>query len=185
MKTLTKILIVLSGILLIIGGIYVLASPGATLLSMAWFLGLMVLMSGVMKLINYISEEHGKEGSGWLLFSSILDILFGIFYLGNNFLVASVLPFLFSAWVLVSGISCIMYSVDAKKFGFRLWWLFLVFGILMVLMGVSSIFEPMQAVIAMTTLIGVGFIVRGITTFIRLFRFGKFEKKVKRFIGQN
>ena len=183
MKTLTKVLIVLSGILLIVTGIYVLASPGATLLSMAWFIGLMTLISGVVKIINYFTAERGKEGAGWLLFSAILDILFGIFYLGHQLIVAAALPFLFSAWVLFSGVNCILYSVDMKKVGFQRWWLLLVFGILMVLMGISSIMEPLQAVIAMTTMVGIGFIIRGISQIIHLFRFGKLEKAMKDYMN--
>ena len=50
-KTSTKILLAVAGILLIVLGIVCIANPAATLFSTAWMIGCLTLVSGIAELI--------------------------------------------------------------------------------------------------------------------------------------
>ena len=168
MSTSSKVCIGLSGALFIIAGIMCLSSAGATLLSLAWLLGFFTLISGILSLYFYFSVFSNVQGSGYVLMTSIADIVIGIIFLANQVFVAAAIPFIFAALILVAGIQAIIHAFDFKRAGFMGWHMLLVFGILTVLFAIYSFMDPALSAFTITFMVGFALITRGVNRFIFL-----------------
>lgn len=168
MSTSSKVFISISGILFIIAGIMCLASPGGTLLSLAFILGFFTLISGILSLCFYFNGFRAFDGSGFVLFASIADILIGMFLLGNQVFVAAAIPFVFASWILVAGVLAVVHAFDFNKAGFPGWHIFLIIGILTVLFAICSFMDPAISAFTITFMVGFALISRGVNRFVFL-----------------
>ncbi len=173
MKTSSKIFIGLSGLLFIIAGVMCLASPQATLLSLAWLLGFFTLFSGIATLAFYFGIASDYDGSGFILLSAIADIIMGMLFLGHQMLVAAAIPFVFAAWIMVVGVHTVIQAFEFKKAGFSNWTVLLILGLLTVLFAAGSFIDPAISAISITLLVGVALISRGVNRFVFLAGIGR------------
>ena len=75
MKTCLRILWLISGILLIACGVYVLLNPAQTLIGIASLIGLAALFSGAFSLATYFTQKDELFGSKGILLDGILDVV--------------------------------------------------------------------------------------------------------------
>ena len=155
MKTSTKIWICISGLLLIILGVVCIAKPDITLVSAAWVLGCLTLISGISKLVFTLKTQHFLPNSGTRMLSALLDIFFGCFFLFNILGTAISLPVVFAIWVMIEGVVIAVQSFDYKKN-------------LDVTAGVLS------------AIIGIGIIANGLAYILAVVGVNRFEKRVDR-----
>ena len=170
MSKVSKVLLVLSGLLFIGIGGYMLFHPGITLISLAFVLGIAMAVFGVFAIISY-AQNRDSLGAGWLLFDGIISILFSILMFSNQFFafVTILIPYMFSFWILFKGISGFLFSFDLKKFGGKNWGWMCLLGILCTIVGIVSIFEPLVTAFIFTIILGSSFIVYGIITILQPF----------------
>ena len=152
--------------------------PDAALFSMAWFLGLITLISGVAELIAVLNAQRIIPNSGTRVLSAILQIVIGCILLSNKMLVTVSLPIIFAVWVLVEGIIIIVKSFDYKQVDFKYWWCILILGICGAVLGLLGLRNPDAAGKTLSILVGIGVISEGISYLVTLRGINRFEKKV-------
>jgi len=180
-KTSTKILLAVAGILLIVLGIVCIANPAATLFSTAWMIGCLTLVSGIAELIFTFKTQAFLPNSGTRMLSSILQILLGIIFLGHNLFVTISLPIIFASWILIEGIIVAVQSFDYKQLGFSAWWSVLLLGIAGAVLGFLGLKNPDVAGAALSWIIGLGIISAGVAYLLTLFGINRVENHLKQF----
>mgnify|MGYP002857578528 FL=1 len=181
MRNSTKILIAVSGILFILVGILCIARPGAALFSMAWLLGLITLVSGVLELIAVLNAQRFIPNSGTRVLSSLFQIIIGCILLSNKLLVTVSLPIIFSIWVLVEGVIIAVKAFDYRQVDFKYWWCILILGVAGAVLGFLGLRNPDVAGHTLSILVGIGVIVEGVSYLVTLGGINRFEKRVKEF----
>ena len=83
-KTLSRILWIVAGVLLIAAGVYCFVSPDAALGGLSLMLGLAMLFSGVVDIVIFASSRRYMLGSGWFLLEGIFTVLLAVFLLCNQ-----------------------------------------------------------------------------------------------------
>ena len=179
MKTSTKIWLAIAGILLIALGVICLMKPMATLLTTAWLIGILTLLSGISKLVFTFRTQAFMPNSGTRMLSAILLIILGVILLSHRLFVTSSLPVIFAIWVIIEGVTIAVQSFDYKKAGFGLWWILLIMGICAAVMGFLGLRNPLAAAQTLSTLISIGIIVLGVSYLLALLGIKKFERMVK------
>ena len=179
MKTGTKIWLAIAGILLIALGVVCLKNPVATLLSVAWLIGIVTLVTGISKLVFTFRTQGFLPNSGTRMLSAILLIVLGFIILGHKLFVSSSLPIIFAVWVVIEGITIAVQSFDYKKAGFAGWWGLLLLGIAAAVLGCFGLRNPLSTAKMLSTLISVGIIVLGVSYLLALAGIKKFERIVK------
>lgn len=117
--------------------------------------------------ITDLLGPEAKKATGWLIALSILLILTGIVAIALPG-ISSVTFTLVLGWLLLfNGIVRIVNAFQSKPI--RGFWLSLVVGILYIIAGVMVIFNPIEAVLALTWLFGFLLIVEGIANIIAAF----------------
>lgn len=111
-RTVSRILWIIVGVLLIIAGIYCLCNPDVGLLSLSLYLGIVLLISGIIDIVIFAKCNQYMIGAGWFLADGILTMLLSLFLLFNQAFTLLSLPFIFSMWLLFSGINQFVNSFE-------------------------------------------------------------------------
>ncbi|MEM7534598.1 MAG: DUF308 domain-containing protein [Chloroflexota bacterium] len=160
------------GILLVIFGILMFTQPGATLLSLLWFMGFYWIADGVFSLIEGV-RGHTEKSRIWMLISGLVSILAGVFILGNPIMVGlisgSFLAYFIGITILISGI--MMIFAGRVQEGTRQWSVWgMIMGILYLLFGLFVITHPVATMATLTWLFSIWAIVAGITAIVMAFQ---------------
>lgn len=167
-----KVISIMLGILIVIGGLYCLFYPGLTYLGIGYALGVVMLLDAVGRIYAWWQFKKAGEADGWMLTGAILSAVFGIVLIGNNAAQISVdvfIAYMSAIWILAHAVIAIIRSFRARKFHKRMntvwigknWWLELMLGILMCIFAILSLMNPGVIMTAIGTFIGLGVIVAG------------------------
>ncbi|MBC1439788.1 HdeD family acid-resistance protein [Listeria innocua] len=173
MKTFTRILVLLAGIAMIVLGIWFLFHPAISLLTSAFMLSFLLLISGIFHTFSYFSDRKSQNVSGWVLADGILSILLGFLLLFNEFAGPEIILLLFSMWVLFAGIMRTVGAFTAKQNNIQGWGWILTIGLIGIVVGFIALFNPIVSVIGAIIVVATFFIVQGIGAIATFFFIGK------------
>ncbi|WP_201863024.1 HdeD family acid-resistance protein [Microvirga soli] len=106
-------LLILGGILNILVGIIAFVMPGLTVLFFVTLMAVWSLITGILTIVAAF-KLNPTYGRGWLIFSGIVSVLFGIALLLGPIVGAVVLTWWLGAYALVFGISLIALAFKLK-----------------------------------------------------------------------
>ena len=170
MKALGKVLSIVAAVLFLVAGILMISQPEKGLAALTWLFALLVLVSGILSIIVYCKELKGAPGAGFILAEGIVSVILGVLLSSNLIMTAFVMFTLFALSLIILGVQWIAFSSACKKEEIGVWWLFMIFGILSIVLGVGAIFNPVISAGIMTFLFGFGFIVHAISLFVATFK---------------
>ncbi|GGZ74835.1 HdeD family acid-resistance protein [Algibacter mikhailovii] len=168
-------LFLLSGILLILGSVYVFSAPQESYLSLAWVFSILVFANGISNVIFSIANRKELKGWGWYLTGGIFEILIGIILLSYPAISIILLPVFIGFWLLFRGINIIGNAFELKNIGVLDWGWFLLFGVTLAVVASSMILLPIIGHITVIILTAFGLFILGIANIILSFKL----KKVK------
>jgi len=171
-------LILIKGIILIILSFVVFSHPVGALVGIALYIGIALLLTGIVFIITSITARKLMENWGWKLGEGVFDTLFGFILLTHPGVTAVVLPFIVGFWVLFYGIMLFIDSFGIKKAGLKGWWVQLITGILTVIIGYTITFNPVAGMLTITMFMGIAILLFGIYNVVLAFGLKKFHESV-------
>lgn len=173
MGTVGKICSVVIGAFMIIMGICSIIFPGTTFVTLSWLWAVMLIVGGIFSIIAFFVIPQGTPGRGLTLFSGIVQLLLGIMLVSNGAIFTAVVSvMMLQIWIIFSGIESIVGSFEEKKFGVKHWWIALVFGILCLIVGMSTFSSALFGTTMVAAIVGVGLILSGVSFISRVFTRG-------------
>lgn len=167
MRTKTvRILNIVAGILLIAAGIYCLCNEDVAVLSAGLMLGIFMLAAGIAEIVVFAGTSGMLIGSGWLLLDGVLTVIMSLFLLFNQWFTLLSLPFLFTVWLMFSGISRFVSAFDLRALGVRGWGWVLAVGILLMVAGFICMMDPWVSAAAVGVTVGMVFLLEGISAIV-------------------
>ncbi len=161
-----RILNIISGVLLIVAGIYCLCNQDVAAMTAGVMVGVFMLISGVIEIIVFASTSGLLFGSGWLLLDGVLTVILSLFLLFNQWFTLLSLPLLFTLWLLFSGISRFVSAFDLRAMGVRGWGWVLAVGILLMVAGFICMMDPWVSVAAIGLTVGLAFLLEGVSSIV-------------------
>ena len=157
-----RILTMLCGILMIIGGVFCLFRPMSTFLQMGYIIGVVMLCDAIGNIAMWITAKKYVEVSGWYLVGAILSLIFAIALICSikMQLVTDILvTYIVAAWVVILGAIRILVSFRLRAINDKLpesvrsnrWMAVLLLGILIVVLGLIFFMRP----VALMAILGV------------------------------
>lgn len=107
-------ILLLYGLVALGFGIIAIGWPLSAAMVLAWTLGVMAIVEGVISLFALVSGGSGAS-RGWLALYAIASLGFGILAVINPLATASVLVLFLAAWLLVAGIYRIVFAIRVRK----------------------------------------------------------------------
>ena len=167
MRTKTvRILNIVAGILLIAAGIYCLCNEDVAVLSAGLMLGIFMLAAGIAEIVVFAGTSGVLIGSGWLLLDGVLTVIMSLFLLFNQWFTLLSLPFIFTVWLMFSGISRFVSAFDLHAPGVRGWGWVLAVGILLMVAGFICMMDPWVSAAAVGVTVGLVFLLEGISAIV-------------------
>ena len=93
---------VVRGILFILLGVYMMASPATSFVALGFIFGLIILVAGVSELFH--ATRRGRpDNRQWHLFLGIIEILFGLVLIGHIATSVAILRIIVGIWFIFRG----------------------------------------------------------------------------------
>ena len=138
-------------------------TPLYTFLRMEYFIVILMLVFGIIGIIKSIAGKRFGVSFVFDILSVILGIVLLVFP-GTLLFAESVSLIITAIWIMMMGIVTIFDSIKyTKPLGGGMWILQLIFGILAILIGAYSFFNPLLLAISFGIMIGIFFIETGFT----------------------
>ncbi|MCQ2546412.1 MAG: DUF308 domain-containing protein [Clostridia bacterium] len=162
-----------SGILMIATGAFCFINPGQTFLTMAFVVGTVMVICGIIHLLAYLAGraflrsqyENRSDNNGWILIDALLTLLLGILILGNQLTVDSAIPMIFGMWVLVSGLlrveAASRINRKSKPGNFKA---AMITGIVTIVFGLFGFINPLMSFVSVVLLLGLFMLIQGVNS---------------------
>ncbi|AHI56793.1 HdeD family acid-resistance protein [Listeria ivanovii] len=153
--------VLLLGIVMIGLGIYLIFNPSTSLKALTIFIGIILVLNGINEVISYFGERKYWSISKWIMLDGILSIVVGAFAIFQSNMAERIFIIIFAIWILASAVLRILTAFSVK--GLPGWTLLLVMGILGLIIAIISLFTNTLVAIAIGIILGVFFILQGVT----------------------
>lgn len=156
----------LVGIITIVLGFIILVYPTASYYTFALWLGLAILLSGIIGLLQSLSSRNYFVHRGWIILAAIVDIIIGIILMFNILLSEVMMPILLGCWLLYRGCAIMAMGKDLRHYGARDAGWVIFYAIVMIILSIAILWMPMTLGANMVILfIAIGLIVYGVSMF--------------------
>lgn len=157
-------LVMIAGIAAFIVGLFLLISPGMTLIVLVQFLGIYWLVTGILSLVSLCID---RTLWGWKLLTGVLGVLAGLVVLRDPLwsaiLVPTVLVIFLAVEALIMGVAQVIHAFSGGGFGL------VILGILNIIFGLILLFNPLIGALALPFILGIFAVIGGIFAAIRAF----------------
>ena len=162
MRTLT----IISGVLMLAGGVFCFVNPGQTFMTMAFPIGAIMVINGVIHAVAYLvgrGPNNKGDNNGWILIDALITLVLGVLILFNQLFIDAAVPLVFGMWMLTSGFLRLEAAsrIDRVRKGgnFKVT---VITGIMTVVIGIFGLVNPLMSFVSIIVLVGIFLIMQGI-----------------------
>ena len=149
------------GALLIVFGLIFILSPESAFETIVLIAGISLIVYGGLKILLALKSDNPY--ASYTVAGSIFSIIFGIILIGNQNAAIKVIPILLGIWLLISGITTLLFLLKTnsdRKLIIR--------PVLKIIVGAIAFLLPVIPIIATGIVLGVILILSGITTIMNI-----------------
>ena len=157
-----RILTIMMGTLFTVTGIYLVANGGLSFMSVAFIVGLIFVVAGVIECLSYSGYRGEDEEKSWILIDGTTTFILGILILMNKLSADVAVPLVLGLWILLTGIRNFVHAwekIEERSNGF---YDHLVIGLLNIILGLYAFFDSDLFDLSTITLVGVYMISGGL-----------------------
>ena len=153
-------------ILLIIFSLFLIFAPEASLSLIMRILGIILIFTGVLHIINYFSEFKEFKTISIQLIVGVLTFIIGLTIIFKPLIVNDILIILIGSWIIVESVIKFQISLKEKVLGSDFWLFPLLLSIVSFLIGILVLFNPLETILTITTLYGISLLFSEICSII-------------------
>ncbi len=170
-------LILLQGILLIVLSFYVFNHPGATLVGLAFWISIMIIITGIAGTVNWFLIDKTERSTGDLLWG-VGTLLLGLLLFARIGIAMTLITTLLGIWMIVTGIWLVRHGSKMASEALSKW-MMIITGVLSVIAGIMVIFNLGAGAVALSTIIGLQLLLAGIALIVLALVKRKYSTAVK------
>ncbi|MGN0714035.1 MAG: HdeD family acid-resistance protein [Anaerovoracaceae bacterium] len=150
-----RIITIMMGTLFSVTGIYLIANGGLTFMSVAFIVGLLFAVAGVIECLSYSGYRGEDETKSWILIDGTCTFMLGVLILMNKLSAEAAVPLVLGLWILFSGIRNFVRAwekIDVRGDGF---YDHLIIGFVNIVLGLYAFFDQDLFDFSTITLVGI------------------------------
>ena len=171
----------LSSIILVILGILLIFESEATIISISYILGAIIIALGVMEMLKYNSKNQNILDLAY----GIICVVFGVIVILHPHAIASIIPFIVGIIIILNSATKLQYSMELKKNQNELWKSTMIIAILTTICGIVIIFNPFSGAVLITKIIGIIIVIYSILDIISSLTIKNTIQKIHTAIEEN
>ena len=168
---------VISSIGLAILGVLLFFESEATIVSISYIIGGILIAIGVLGVMRFINSLK-KEKQDLELVYGIVTVILVIIVISNPKAIASIIPFAIGILIVISSSTKLQYSLELKKEKNDLWTTTMILSIITMICGILLIFNPFKGAELIMKIVGVIIFVYAILDIISTISIKRTVKKI-------
>lgn len=170
----TKAVLIITGIIYSILGFVFIGNSKNIMNILVILLGISFAVYGLLELYKFFTEKHTP-----FLVYSILLLCAGIYFIVRPNFIIGFMGFSMGLFLILQGTVYLKKALDLRKIGLIYWYFILSIAILISIVGIYGIFNPKEIVGFSAILMGLAFLVSGISNmFLAFFANNKVKLQV-------
>lgn len=145
-----------TSIILMILGLLLIFQSEATIATISYIIGAILIAAGVLALIRFVknSKEVTTVMSLDILYG-IVTVILGVIIITNPHAIASVLPIVLGIAIIINSASKLQYAFILRNDGNDLWKTTMVIAIISTICGVVLLFNPFAGAVLIMRIVGI------------------------------
>ena len=168
-------LMAINGAIAILFGIFALFVPEGTIIVIAKYFGIVVLIGGLIILVGAIRNIKIKQSYALMMTEAIISIAIGIIILVFTKETIEIFMILIGLWAVIVGITLLVLLANIKE-GTHDKYVILFSGVLSVIFGVVVLFNPFTMAAVLTIIVGIAALILGLFMIYIAFRVKKLNE---------
>ena len=122
-------------------GIYLIANGGITFMSVAFIIGILFILGGIVECLSYNSYRGDEDDRTWILIDGMTTFLLGGLILLNKLSADAVVPMVLGLWVITTGVRNFVTAWENMEKRDRMFYDHLAIGLLNLIAGIYVFFD--------------------------------------------
>jgi uncharacterized membrane protein HdeD (DUF308 family) len=150
------------GVVTAILGLIIALHPGGSLNVIAVLLGVLLVVSGIFNLVRMLDRSEAHRV--WLGIAGLLLVVIGVVLIRHLDLTVALVGLVIGISWIVQGLAALVTAFSGERGERRGWWIF--FGLIGLIAGIVVVAVPTTSVTVLAVLVGIWFIVTGLTEIV-------------------
>ena len=164
---------IITSIILAVLGILLIVATEATIISISYIIGGILILLGFFGLVDYIRKIDTELKTGVDLVYGVVTVILGVLIVMNPKAIASIINYVLGIIIVISSAVKLNYAIQLKGNNNSLWKSTIIFSLITTICGLILIFKPFTGAIVATKIIGVIVLIYAILNIISTFTIRK------------
>ena len=164
---------IITSIILAVLGILLIVATEATIISISYIIGGILILLGFFGLVDYIRKIDTETKTSVDLVYGIVTVILGVLIVMNPKAIASIINYVLGIIIVISSAVKLNYAIQLKGNNNSLWKSTIIFSLITTICGLILIFKPFTGAIVATKIIGVIVLIYAILNIISTFTIRK------------
>ena len=145
----------ISSAVILVLGLLLFFKSSVTLMGISYIFGGLIIASGVLAIIRFISNDHSDISNQLNIIYGIICIISGIFFIEKPEIIGSIIPVVMGIGIIISSSLKIQQSFNLKSLNSSYFFWSFVTALLSLICGVVLLFNPFKGAVIITKVIGI------------------------------
>lgn len=160
---------VITSIILVILGILLFFKSEATIITIAYIIGAVLIALGAVAIIAFIRNTNNILKNELDLVYGIVTIIMGVLVISTPEAIASIIPIIIGIGIVISSATKLQYSFELKACKNPQWKATMLVSIVSTICGIILLFNPFKGAVVITQVVAIFIIVYGMLDIISTF----------------
>ena len=159
----------ITSLVLIAFGVMLIIKSEATILTISYVLGGILVALGVLAVIKFIQGTNKENKNELDIVYGVVTVILGVLIITHPQAIASIIPAILGISIVVSSATKLQYAFELKANGNNLWKTTMVISIISTLCGIVLLFNPFKALSSFTKVVGIFIVIYAVLDMISTF----------------
>lgn len=146
---------ILGSLALVILGILLIFQSEATIISISYIIGGILVAIGVLAILKYLKNSKSQINSGLDMVYGVVTVILGVIVISNPAAIASIIPFVVGFIIIINSARKLQYSIELKNNENELWKSTMIIAFITTICGVVLVINPFKGVVFITKIVGI------------------------------
>ena len=160
-----RVMWLVSAVMLMLAGVIAMLFPEQATKSLTIVITVFMLIAGIVQLMTFYVWRDYIRTTNWILVDGLITTVLAIIILVTPALTTVMIPYIFSLWLLFSGLAKIASAYELKEYDLDDWKWAVILGSVETIFAIVMFAYPGATSIVLGFLIGLIFLVKGVSIF--------------------
>ena len=145
----------ITSLVLIAFGVMLIIKSEATILTISYVLGGILVALGVLAVIKFVQGTNKENKNELDIVYGVVTVILGVLIITHPQAIASIIPLVLGVAIVISSSTKRQYAFELKANNNSLWKATMIVSIISTLCGILLLFNPFKALTSFTTVVGI------------------------------